>query len=171
MTLQRGNILVIGAHYDDAELGAGGSMAKWVKEGNKVFKLTLSDNDTRFKDKKIYVKPHEAKSESKKACEILGVEELNDLVLPQKCTELVYNKRDMQKIEAFILDRQINMIVMHNIFDIQQDHVHAATISYVAGRYCDSVLMYQSNQYVLPVDFYPRYYVDISKTIDLKKRH
>ena len=38
MTLQRGNILVIGAHYDDAELGAGGSMAKWVKEGNKVFK-------------------------------------------------------------------------------------------------------------------------------------
>ena len=55
----------------------GGSMAKWVKEGNKVFKLTLSDNDTRFKDKKIYVKPHEAKSESKKACEILGVEELS----------------------------------------------------------------------------------------------
>ena len=76
----------------------------------------------------------------------------------------------MQKIEAFILDRQINMIVMHNIFDIQQDHVHAATISYVAGRYCDSVLMYQSNQYVLPVDFYPRYYVDISKKIDLKKK-
>ena len=42
------NILVIGAHYDDAELGAGGTMAKLVSQGKKVYKMTLTDNETHF---------------------------------------------------------------------------------------------------------------------------
>ena len=29
--------------------------------------------------------------------------------------------------------------------------------------------MYQSNKYILPEAFYPRYFVDVTKTIELKK--
>ena len=42
------NILIVGAHYDDAELGAGGTAAKLAAEGKNVYKLTLTDNVTRF---------------------------------------------------------------------------------------------------------------------------
>jgi LmbE family N-acetylglucosaminyl deacetylase len=161
-------ILVIGAHYDDAELGVGGSMAKWRREGKTVYKLTLSDNATNFKQKNITVIPDEAKAESAKACEVLGVWELKGLVTLQDCTTVTYQKEQMQLIEAFILENKVDTLVMHNVFDIQQDHIHAATISYVAGRYCDNILMYQSNKYVLPVDFYPRYFVDITAEMELK---
>ncbi len=161
-------ILVIGAHYDDAELGVGGSMAKWVFESKEVYKMTLSDNETHFNKRGISVSYEDSVIESKKACEVLGVKEITDVPL-QKCTKLIFDKYQMQFIEAFIFENKIDTIVLHNIFDIQQDHVHAATISYVAGRYCDRILAYQSNKYILPMDYYPRFYIDITKTIGKKK--
>ncbi len=161
------NILVIGAHYDDAELGAGGTMAKWVKEGKKVYKMTLSDNVTNFEARKIHVNYDDSVAESHKACEVLGVEEILDIPI-QKCTELQWDKKQMQAIESFILNNNIDTVLLHNIFDIQQDHVHAATISYVAGRYCKRILSYQSNKYILPMDYYPRMYVDITDTVQQK---
>lgn len=160
-------ILVIGAHYDDAELGAGGSMAKWVEEGKKVYKMTLSDNETNFEARKIHVNYEDSLKESHNACAVLGVEEVLDIPI-QKCTELAWNKQQMQAIESFVLKNNIDTILLHNIFDIQQDHVHAATISYVAGRYCKRILSYQSNKYILPMDYYPRLYVDITKTVQKK---
>jgi len=163
------NILVIGAHYDDAELGAGGSMAKWIKEGKKVYKLTLTDNVTNFEKKGINVQADSSIKESDKACKVLGVSEVTTIDLAE-CTNLIFNKKQMQQIESFIIDNNIDTIVIHFTSDIQQDHVHASTISYVAGRYCDNILMYQSNKYILPKDFYPRYFVDITDTIELKKR-
>ena len=89
------NILVIGAHYDDAELGAGGSMAKWIKEGKNVYKLTLTDNVTNFEKKGIKVQAESSIKESSKACEVLGVSEviIIDLV---ECTNLIFNKKQMQ---------------------------------------------------------------------------
>ena len=30
--------------------------------------------------------------------------------------------------------------------------------------------MYQSNKYILPLDYYPRYFIDITDTIELKKK-
>ena len=38
-------ILIVGAHFDDAELGVGGTAAKLVSEGKKVYKLTLTVNE------------------------------------------------------------------------------------------------------------------------------
>lgn len=35
------NILIVGAHFDDAELGVGGTAAKLVEQGKNVYKLTL----------------------------------------------------------------------------------------------------------------------------------
>ena len=161
-------ILVIGAHYDDAELGAGGSMAKWVKEGKEVYKLTLTDNKTLFEKKEIFVDGESSKRQSGAACKLLGVKEISNFSLSE-CTALTFNKKQMQEIESFVIDNDIDTIVMHYISDIQQDHIHAATISYVGGRYCDNILMYQSNKYVLPHDFYPRYFEDITESIELKK--
>jgi|SaaInl8_150m_RNA_FD_contig_91_475219_length_7616_multi_14_in_0_out_0_5 N-acetylglucosamine malate deacetylase 1 len=162
-------ILVIGAHYDDAELGVGGSMAKWISEGKDVFKLTLTDNETDFDKKGIKVDNDSSVLESAKACKVLGINEILDIDLAE-CTNLQFNKKQMQQIEGFIIDNNIDTVVMHYTSDIQQDHIHAATISYVAGRYCDNILMYQSNKYILPEAFYPRYFIDITDTVELKKK-
>ena len=42
------NILIVGAHYDDTELGAGGTAAKLVRQGKRVYKITLTDRDSIY---------------------------------------------------------------------------------------------------------------------------
>ena len=61
------NILIVGAHFDDAELGAGGTAAKLVKEGKKVYKITLTDNKTDFKQRGIVVDYDSSKKQSAEA--------------------------------------------------------------------------------------------------------
>lgn len=161
------NILVVGAHFDDAELGCGGSIAKWVKEGKKVFKLTLTDNETNFSIKDIYVDADESFEDSEKACKVLGIEKQYK-ILGTHCGGLVYNKNRMQYVESLIFSLEIETLLIHYMNDLNQDHAEASKICYTAGRYCDTVLMYQSNRYILPTDFYPRVFVDITDFFELK---
>ena len=44
------NILIIMAHPDDAELGAGGSIAKWVSEGSTVRTIICTNGDKGTKE-------------------------------------------------------------------------------------------------------------------------
>ena len=162
------NILVVGAHFDDAELGCGGSMAKWVKEGKKVFKLTLTDNETDFKQRKIQVDYRSSFDDSEKACRILGIKDEHQFVDPESCGQLKYNKHKMQFAEEIIFEFKIDTLLIHYMNDLNQDHAEASKICYTAGRYCDTVLMYQSNRYILPTDFYPRVFVDITDFFELK---
>ena len=55
------NVLIIGAHYDDAELGVGGTAAKLAIEGKTVYKLTLTDNETDFRQMGIKVDNHSSR--------------------------------------------------------------------------------------------------------------
>ena len=156
------NILAIGAHFDDVELGVGGSLAKLSKEGKKIYKFTLTDDsyDSRL-DETIKV--------SKKSCKILGIKQI-DRKEYDICNNLEFSKKTMQEIEKIIKDFEIDTIFAHYYSDINQDHTSASQISYVAGRYCRNILFYQSNRYILPSDFYPRFFINITKTLHLKKK-
>lgn len=41
-----GNILIVGAHLDDIEIGAGGSALKYINEGNRVFGVVVCKGNT-----------------------------------------------------------------------------------------------------------------------------
>ena len=82
------NILIIGAHYDDTELGAGGTAAKLVQKGMNVYKLTLTDNVTKSSHLHINVDYETSVRESAKACAVLGVKEITEFH-PVPCTKLV----------------------------------------------------------------------------------
>jgi len=162
------NILIIGAHFDDAELGAGGTAAKLVSEGKKVFKLTLTDNATNFTQKGIYVNYDSSKAQSANACRILGVEEVSDFI-PVECSTLSYSKALMQRVEKVIYDYNIDTVFVHFGTDMNQDHVAANQICITAARHCSNILQFQSNGYILDNVFYPTYFVDISDYIDKKR--
>jgi len=44
------NVLVVVAHPDDAELGAGGSIARWVEDGAVVRTVVCTNGDKGTKD-------------------------------------------------------------------------------------------------------------------------
>lgn len=161
-------ILIVGAHFDDTELGAGGTAARLAAEGKKVYKLTLTDNVTNFDQKKISVDFDSSKKASNLACKMLGVIEIDDFI-PVECSKLMYSTDIMQSVEKIIYDYEIDTIITHFGTDMNQDHVEASRICVTAGRHCSNILQFQSNGYILDNSFYPTYFVNISKYIEQKK--
>lgn len=166
--LQMKNVLFVGAHFDDTELGGGGTAAKLAEEGANVYKMTLTDNVTDYEARGIHVEYESSKKESARACEILGIHEITDFT-PAPCTELVYTKEMMQLIESYLDRYHIDTVFMHFNADMNTDHVAASRLCLTAARHCPNILQFQSNGYVLENVYYPVYFVDISAQIEKKK--
>lgn len=162
-------ILIIGAHFDDSDLGVGGTAAKLVSQGHKVYKYTLTDNETRFDQCSINVNYANSKKQSALAAKTLGVIEIENTD-PVPCSTLAYSKQIMQRIESIIFDYDIDTVFLHFSGDMNQDHVEASKICLTAARHCRNILEYRSNGYILDSDFHPTYFVDISDFIEQKRQ-
>ena len=163
------NILIIGAHFDDAELGAGGSAAKWVSQGKKVYKYTLTDNETIFPERNIHVKFEDSKRQSQQAAKTLGMVEIENAD-PAPHGKLMFGQEQMQRVESIIFDYNIDTVIIHFNCDAHQDHVEACRICLAAARHCKNILQYQSNGYIMDNEFRPTFFVDITDFIEQKKR-
>ena len=161
------NILIIGAHFDDAEVGAGGTAAKLANSGKKVYKVTLTDNVTKFEQRNINVNYDSSIAQSKRACDVLGVEELPFETEP--CSSLVYSKQVMQRLEAIIFKYNIDTVFIHFNEDMNRDHIEANNICLTAARHCANIFEYQSNGYILDNAFYPTFFINISNYINKKR--
>lgn len=164
------NVLAIGAHHDDIELGAGGTLAKLVKAGHKVYGMTLTNSETHYDIKNIHRTKEQAIRESKKAAEIVGIEIIE---VPEKFQanngELVYNVQYMRFLETILAEKKIDMLFCHWQYDMNTDHEAASKLSMVAGRRMDKILMYRSNWYQPDKSFNGIIYSDVSDVIDIKK--
>ncbi len=162
-------VLMVGAHYDDVELGAGGVAARLAAEGKKVYKLILTDNYVRESKFNRYTDPGTSTLESKKACEVLGMEEITEFTKVPNCT-LMYSTELMQRVEAVIIKYNIDTVFMHSEYDMNHDHVEAAKICKVAARHVANLYTYRSNIYVTETAFIPRAFFDVSDFIQLKQQ-
>lgn len=162
------NILIIGAHYDDAELGVGGTAAKFASQGKNIYKLTLTDNVTSSSHLHIKVDYETSVRESSQACAALGVKEITEFK-PVPCTQLFYSTEIMQAVEDVLYKYQIDTVFIHYLDDLNQDHIEASKICLTAARHCRNVFYYQSNLYLPPIQYTPTYFVDISGFIEKKK--
>ena len=163
------NILIIGAHFDDAELGAGGTLAKLVSQGKKVYKYTLTDNETIFPQRNIHVKFEDSKRQSEQAAKTLGMVEIENTD-PAPHGKLMFGQEQMQRVESIIFDHNIDTVIIHFNGDAHQDHVEASRICLAAARHCKNILQYQSNGYIMDNEFRPSFFVDITDFIEQKKK-
>lgn len=162
------NILMIGAHFDDTDLAAAGTCAKFAKQGKKVYKLVLTDNVTNFEQRHIKVDYKSSNSANLRICEELGIENVDFDVI--KCNELHYSSDVMQKIEKIIFEKNIDTVFLHADGDFNQDHNAAYELCITASRHCDNILLFASNGYLRTKPFIPNYFVDISDFIDIKRK-
>ena len=160
------NILIVGAHYDDVELGCGGTAAKLSRMGCKVYKIILTDNEFDSESMNLSIRKSTCVKSSERACGILGINELQFSQAPYG--QLVYNQNIMQNLENIIIEKQIDTIITHYSSDMHHDHEEAFKICKTAGRHCDNILTYQSNGYITDRQFTPNLFVDISDVIDKK---
>ena len=161
------NILIVGAHYDDAELGVGGTALKLAEEGMNVYKLTLTNNVTRSSHLHLDIEYETSLQESANAAAMLKMTELTEFK-PIECTQLFYSTETMQQIEDLIYKYNIDTVFTHFKDDANQDHIETSKLCRTAARHCDNLLAYQSNFYILDEPYYPTIFFDISKYIDKK---
>ena len=162
-------ILAIGAHFDDVELAAGGTLGHLSKKGAQVYKITLTDNVTKSKKLKLNVKFNSSKKSSSKACKILGIKEVSNKMI-KKCNFLKYETVLMQYLEEIIYEKKIDTVFTHHNNDLNRDHVACNQIATTAARHCQNVITFQSNFHIHKNIFSPNLFFDITKTIEIKKK-
>lgn len=116
------DILAIGAHPDDVELGAGGSIAKEISNGKKVgiVDLTKGELGTRGNEEI-------RKVESTNAANILGVSVRHNLKLEDGFFEI--NKPNLLKLIELIRFHQPEIVLINSIEDRHPDHQRANQFS------------------------------------------
>jgi len=155
------NILAIGAHWDDIELGCGLTLKKMSDSGHKVFTSIICSSQYG-KDVDEGMSEEDALKFGNNSFDLIGANYISTPKEPN--SNLVYNKKIMQILEEIISKNQIDMIFTHWFGDINTDHRETWEISRTAFRNVKNFLMYQSNSYNDHVNiFKPNFFVGFSQ--------
>jgi LmbE family N-acetylglucosaminyl deacetylase len=162
------NILAIGAHFDDVELGCGGALARHVQQGDNVyvFVATISGFVNQYNQE---VRSSEnALTEARNAMCILGIKELFCGNFKTLEVEFV----DVLNIEILkiVQEKKIDQVYAHWIGDIHHDHQAVAKASLHSCRHVPRLLMYRSNWYHSALEFRGNFYIDISQHWEIKQK-
>lgn len=159
------NILAVGAHYDDIELGCGGTLINHVKKGDTVWMVVVTDSG--YSDPAgIVIRDNEtAKEEGKKAAKIIGARLIG---LEYKTFYINFDEKLTADLTNIIENNGIDTIYSHWSKDIHRDHQNTAKSVLMAARHIPRLLMYQSNWYDTDLAFHGTFYSDISTVMDQK---
>ncbi|GAB4115607.1 MAG: bacillithiol biosynthesis deacetylase BshB1 [Candidatus Caldatribacteriota bacterium] len=167
------NILAVGPHPDDVELGMGGSILKFTEEGHRVIIVDLTDGEPTPKGN-----PETRKRESIKASRILGIEERITLEYPNRYLQDEIEARE--ELAEIIRRIQPDILFAPYWLDAHPDHIATSKICDAArfyGRlekieltgkpiYVKKVFYYLSSH--LKKDIQPSFLIDISRFIEMK---
>jgi LmbE family N-acetylglucosaminyl deacetylase len=167
-------ILVVSAHPDDETYGAGGAIARHVRQGDHVTVLILTDGVTARHD---VTAPQQAAA--RKACAVLGVEDVRFAGLPDQQLDGMPLLEVIRPIYTLIKDLRPQVVYTHHRGDANQDHraIFAATMVAVrpfGDNPVEQVLCYEvasSTEWGPPFPewaFLPNTFVDIELTLELK---
>ncbi len=161
------NILAIGAHFDDVELGCGGALAKHVYNGDKVFAYVATISGFSNQYNQAIRSSEIALEEAQVAMKIIGVEEL--ICGKFKTLEVEFVDELNIEILKIVEDKRIDLVYTHWIGDIHHDHQSVSRASLHSCRHVPRLLMYRSNWYHSTMEFRGNFYIDISKHWNTKE--
>ncbi len=151
------NVLAVGAHPDDVELGCGASLKLFKEFGHKVFILVLSKGEASG-DSTIRMRE----------CELSGKRLCVDKVFfgNLQDTRIHDNIETILEIEKVINATSAEVILGHGYKDQHQDHRNAGRATMSAARNANKVLLFESPSVLR--DFSPQVFIDVSETFDAK---
>ncbi len=182
-------ILAVGAHPDDIDIGSSGSVAKWIKEGGNAYYLVLTDGSKGSEDSKISNKELTKirRAEQQKAADILKVKKVFFLDFvdgelentPKLRKSIVRIIRQVKPTTVMCFDPTV-------VYDENRQFINHPDHRAAGQATLDSVFPYARNARTFPdllaeglephvveevlLNNFSKsnYFVDISKTIDLK---
>jgi LmbE family N-acetylglucosaminyl deacetylase len=152
----RESVLAIGAHPDDIEIGAAGTLLAHRAAGDTIAMLTMSrgaigdDAERRVR-------------ESQQAADVIGarlfLKDLEDTKIPE-------GNPTVALIEEAIAEVQPTVVYTHSGHDVHQDHRNVHHAAMVAAVNVGQVYCYQSPS--ATIDFHPAHFVAIDQHIGVK---
>jgi LmbE family N-acetylglucosaminyl deacetylase len=133
-------VLVLAPHTDDGELGAGGTIARLIREGLDVYYVAFS---TAEESVPKGLPKNILKTEVKSATKALGIKSENLYIYNYQVRNLNYKRQSI--LENLIeLRSEINpdLILMPSLNDIHQDHLTIAQEGLRAFKKC-TILGYE----------------------------
>ncbi|MEJ7688022.1 MAG: PIG-L family deacetylase [Variovorax sp.] len=124
-------ILLVGAHADDVEINAGGSIHKWREQGKHVHVAILAAEEAHLRH-----------SESRAACMHLDVERVYALGGQDTRLQDSFNIV-LEQLESLLRDFVADTVITHFHADTHQDHVSAYKIAVAAARKVPNFLMFK----------------------------
>lgn len=171
------NILAIGAHPDDIETSCGGTLAKYAKQGHKIFTATSTNGNVGSATLSMEEIAKIRKEEAKRAAAHIGAE----YICLDYDDEMLFDSRETRL--AFInLVRycKADIILTHSPKDYNPDHeLTSKIINDIAvmipvaklvtkEKPYDKIPMIAYFESELGLGFVPTEYVDITDTIETK---
>jgi LmbE family N-acetylglucosaminyl deacetylase len=150
------NILAIGAHPDDIELGCGGLLIKAARNGHSVYLYNLTQGEKAGN-------PEERTQELKKSAKYIRAKAL--FIDRFSDTKLSLSDDLINHIESCINVCKPDLVITHPMTDTHHDHRAAAEATIEAGRNVSNILAYEMP---LTKGFDPHLYYDISDSMDAK---
>lgn len=175
-------VLVIVAHPDDEVLGMGGTIAKYVDNGDEVSLLIVTDGSTsQYKDD-LYLAQiiEEKKKETQRAADILGISKIYYGGQPDMKLDMTEHTDINAVIEKIVDDYQPNIVYTHFDGDVNKDHQCVFESTLVACRPVPGQTIKELYSFSIPSStewspqntktvFVPNIYVDIEGKYAEKK--
>ena len=158
-------VLAIGAHFDDVELGCGGTLLRHVANGDDVNILVVSKSDYVSKNTSHIREEETALSEGIKSANMM---QANLITGTFKTLELEASKELVNFLCENVQKVNPQIVYTHFTGDQHLDHQAIAKSSLIATRWVKKVVAYVSNVYDTSPIFSPNYFVDISNEFEKK---
>jgi LmbE family N-acetylglucosaminyl deacetylase len=149
------NILAIGAHPDDIEIGCGGLLIKAVKNGHSVYLYNITRGEKAGD-------PQQRIGELQRTARYIHAKALYIDRFPDTGLSL---SDLINHIESCISLCKPDLVITHPMTDTHHDHRVVAEASIEAGRNVSNILSYEMP---LTKGFEPHIYYDISDSMDAK---
>ena len=167
MPCKKRNVLAVGAHADDVEIGCGGTVVQHVKKNDNVIILVMAESSYTDYNGKVLRSIEEGVNEEENAAKVIGAKLIN---LGFKTKSVPYSSESIEAINRIIDEYDIDTIYTHWYHDTHQDHKRTTQSVLSAGRHVPDILMYEpeypaGRSYI---GFRNQYYVDIASTFEIK---
>ena len=150
------SVLAVGAHPDDVEIGAGGTLLAHRERGDSVSVLTLSQGSRGGAQSA-------RAAESHRAAQVLGaalyLEDMRDTRISEGDPTIAAISRVVEEVRPAI-------VYTHSMHDVHQDHRNTYRAAMVAVRGVAGVFCFQSPS--ATVDFRPTRFVTIDEHLQRK---
>lgn len=167
MSSKKHNILAVGAHPDDVEIGCGGTVALHAKNGDNVYILIMTKAFYADYNGNVLRSENEGEMEAKNGAKVLGGSLIN---LNFDSKKVLYSSESIEAINKIIDIYNIDTIYTHWCHDSHQDHTRTTQSVLAAGRHVKNILMYEPEYPAgrTYIGFRNQYYIDITSTFDIK---